>query len=159
MDKPRRTINWGEAIIPGLGLLFVIAYFIQVTDASWVALQWPVLIAIVSGLLWLVIVLSFVFSKGEQARRGHFSLSWLWEKGRKVSMIFLASIGYLLAISYLGFSITNFCFMILVFRCLGSKKWVQNLVVALVITLFLHFGLIVFMKMSLPQLSIGNYSI
>ena len=52
MDKPRRTINWGEAIVPGLGLLFAIAYFIQVTDASWVALQWPVLIAIVSGLLW-----------------------------------------------------------------------------------------------------------
>ena len=132
MDKPRRTIKWGEAIVPGLGLLFAIAYFIQVTDASWVALQWPVLIAIVSGLLWLVIVLSFVFPKGEQARRGHFSLSWLWQKGRKVSMIFLASIGYLLAISYLGFSITNFCFMILVFRCLGSKKWAQNLAIALV---------------------------
>ena len=159
MSKQRRTINWGEAVVPGAGLLFGIAYFIQVTDASWVALYWPVLIAAMSGLLWLVIVLSFVFSKGEQARRGHFSLSWLWEKGRKVSMIFLASIGYLLAISYLGFSITNFCFMILVFRCLGSKKWVQNLVVALIITLFLHVALIVFMKMSLPQLSIGNYNI
>ncbi len=159
MDKSRRTINWGEALVPGIGLLFGIAYFIQVTDASWVALYWPVLIAAMSGLLWLMIVLSFVFSKGEQARSGHFSLSWLREKGRKVSLIFMASIGYLLVIPYLGFSITNFCFMILVFRSLGSKKWVQNLVVALVITVFLHFALVVFMKMSLPQLTIGSYNI
>lgn len=159
MSKQRRTINWGEAVVPGVGLLFGIAYFIQVTDASWVALYWPVLIAAVSGLLWIVIVLSFVFSKGEQARRGQFSLSWLWGEGRKVSMIFLASIGYLLVLPYLGFSLTNFCFMIVVFRSLGSRKWIQNIVVALVITLFLHVALIVFMKMSLPQLSMGKYSI
>ena len=159
MDKPRRAINWGEAIVPGVGLLFVIAYFIQVTDASWVAIYWPVLIAVVLGLLWLVVVFSFVWSKGEQADRRHFSLSWLWGKGRKVSLVFLASIGYLLAISSLGFSITNFCFMMLIFRLLGSKKWVQNVVVALIITLFLHLALVVFMKMSLPQLAIGRYSI
>jgi hypothetical protein len=159
MDKSRRTINWGEAVVPGIGLLFGIAYFLQVTDASWVALYWPVLIAAISGFLWLVIVLSFVISKGEQVQPRRFSLSWVREKGRKVSLIFLASIGYLLVIPYLGFSLTNFCFMILVFRCLGSRKWAQNLVVALVITLFLHFALIVFMKMSLPQLSIGKYDI
>lgn len=159
MDKPRRTINWGEAIVPGLGLLFAIAYFIQVTDASWVAVYWPVLIAIILGILWLMTLFSFLLSKGEQVDRRHFSISWFSGKGRKVSLIFLASIGYLLAISYLGFSISNFCFMILIFRCLGSKKWVQNIVVALVITLFLHVALVVFLKMSLPQLSIGNYKI
>ncbi len=49
--------------------------------------------------------------------------------------------------------------MILIFRLLGSKKWVQNIVVALVITLFLHLALVIFLKMSLPQLSIGNYKI
>jgi hypothetical protein len=159
MDKSRRTINWGEAVVPGIGLLFGIAYFLQVTDASWVALYWPVLIAAISGILWLMIVLSFVVSKGEQVQRDRFSLSWVREKGRKVSLIFLASIGYLVVIPYLGFSLTNFCFMILVFRCLGSRKWAQNLVVALLITVFLHFALIVFMKMSLPQLSIGKYDI
>jgi hypothetical protein len=159
MDKSRRTINWGEALVPGIGLLFGIAYFLQVTDASWVALYWPVLIAAISGLLWFVIVFSFVFSKGEQVRRDRVLLSWVREKGRKVSLIFLTSIGYLVVIPYLGFSLTNFCFMILVFRCLGSRKWAQNLVVALVITVFLHFALIVFMKMSLPQLSIGKYDI
>jgi hypothetical protein len=159
MDKSRKTINWGEAVVPGVGLLFGIAYFLQVTDASWVALYWPVLIAAISGILWLMIVLTFVVSKGEQVQRDRFSLSWLREKGRKVSLIFLASIGYLLVIPYLGFSLTNFCFMILVFRCLGSRKWAQNLVVALVITVFLHVALIVFMKMSLPQLTIGKYDI
>jgi hypothetical protein len=159
MDKPRRAINWGEAIVPGVGLLFVIAYFIQVTDASWVAIYWSVLIAVVLGILWLVIVFSFVWSKGERADRRHVSPSWLWGKGRKVSLIFLASMGYLLVIPYLGFSITNFCFMISIFRLLGSKNWVQNTVVALVITLFLHVALVVFMRMSLPQLALGKYSI
>ncbi len=159
MDKPRRTLNWGEATIPGVALLFAIAYFIQVMDAVWVALYWPVLIAVVLGLLWVMVVFSFIVSKGEEADRRQFSISWFWGKGQRVSLIFLASIGYLLAISYLGFSITNFCFMILIFRLLGSKKWTQNIVVALIITLFLHFALVVFMKMSLPQLSIGKYTI
>jgi hypothetical protein len=159
MNKPRRTVNWGETVVPGIGLLFAIAYFIQVTGASWVAIYWPVLIAGVLGVLWLVIVFSFVLPKAEQADRRRFSLSWLWGEGRKVSMIFLSSIGYLLVLPYLGFSLTNFCFMIVVFRSLGSKRWIQNIVVALVITLFLHFALVIFMKMSLPRLTIGEYAI
>ncbi len=159
MNKPRRTINWGETVVPGIGLLFAIAYFIQVTDASWVAIYWPALIASVVGVLWIMILFSFAFPKAEQADRRRFSLSWLWRKGRKVSMTFLASIGYLLVLPYLGFSLTNFCFMILVFRSLGSKRWIQNIVVALIITLFLYFALVVFMKMSLPQFTIGEYAI
>ena len=159
MNKPRRTVNWGETVVPGIGLLFAIAYFIQVTDASWVAIYWPVLIAGVLGVLWLVIVFSFILPQAEQADRKRFSLSWLWGEGRKVSIIFLASIAYLLVLPYFGFSLNNFCFMILIFRSLGSKKWIQNIVVALVITLFLHFGLVVFMKMSLPRLTIGEYAI
>lgn len=159
MEKPRRTVNWGETVVPGIGLLFAIAYFIQVADASWVAIYWPVLIAGVVAVLWVVIVFSFVLPKAEQTDRRRFSPSWLWGEGRKVSMIFLASIGYLLVLPYIGFSLTNFSFMIVVFRSLGSKKWTQNIIVALVITLFLHFALVVFMRMSLPRFTIGEYAI
>ncbi|MBW1973832.1 MAG: hypothetical protein JRI44_13505, partial [Deltaproteobacteria bacterium] len=53
MVNQKRSIDWGEAIIPILTLLFGIAYFIQVKGASWTAIYWPTLIAIVLALLWL----------------------------------------------------------------------------------------------------------
>lgn len=159
MGPPKRRINWGEAIIPGIALFFGIAYFIQVRGGPWVAIYWPVVLLIIVCPLWVMLLFSFVFSKSEPVERRPFSFSSFWEKGRKVAIVFFASIGYLVAVPYLGFSITNFCFLISIFRILGSKKWSQNIVIALIIVLALHVGLIVLMKLRLPQLSIGEYNI
>jgi hypothetical protein len=159
MNTPKRRIDWGEAIIPGIALFFGIAYFIQVRGGPWVAIYWPVVLLIIVCPLWLMVVFSFVFSKSEPVERSPFSFSSFWEKGRKVAIVFFASIGYLVAIPYLGFSITNFCFLILIFRILGSRKWSQNIVIALIIVVALHVGLVVLMRLRLPQLSIGGYTI
>jgi hypothetical protein len=159
MGAPKRRIDWGEAIIPGIALFFGIAYFIQVKGGPWVAIYWPVMLLIILCPLWVMLLVSFVFPKGEQVERSPFSFSSFWEKGQKVAIVFLAAIGYLIAIPYLGFSITNFCFLISIFRILGGKKWSQNIVVAIIIVLALHVGLIVLMKLRLPQLSIGGYAI
>lgn len=159
MGAPKRRIDWGEAIIPGIALVFGVAYFIQVKGGPWVAIYWPVVLLIIVCPLWLMLVVSFVFSKSEPVERSTFSLTSFWEKGRKVVIVFFASIGYLVAIPYLGFSITNFCFLISIFRILGGKKWSQNIVIALIIVLALHVGLIVLMRLRLPQLSIGEYNI
>jgi len=159
MGAPKRRIDWGEAIIPGIALFFGIAYFIQVKGGPWVAIYWPVMLLIILCPLWVMLLVSFVFPKSEPVERSPFSLSSFWKKGRKVAIVFLASIGYLVVIPYLGFSITNFCFLVSIFRILGGKKWSQNIVVAIIIVLALHVGLIVLMKLRLPQLSIGGYTI
>ena len=159
MGAPKRRIDWGEAIIPGIALFFGIAYFIQVKGGPWVAIYWPVMLLIILCPLWVMLLVSFVFPKSEPVERSPFSFSSFWEKGRKVAIVFLASIGYLVVIPYLGFSITNFCFLVSIFRILGGKKWSQNIVVAIIIVLALHVGLIVLMKLRLPQLSIGGYTI
>ena len=173
MGTPKRRIDWGEAIIPGIALIFGIAYFIQVKGGPWVAIYWPVVLLIIVCPLWLMLLFFFVFPKSEQADRKSPSsfllrlrqacptgyIRSLWEKGRKVAIVFFASIGYLVVIPYLGFSITNFCFLISIFRILGGKKWGQNIVIALIIVVALHVGLVVLMKLRLPQLSIGGYTI
>ncbi|MCD6471616.1 tripartite tricarboxylate transporter TctB family protein [Candidatus Aerophobetes bacterium] len=159
MDKPKRAINWGEAIVPGIGLAFIVAYFIQVINLPWIAVYWPVLIAVIMGSLWIMILFLFVFSRVDQANRRKFSISWFWGKGRKMGLVLSAFIGYLLALPYLGFSISNLCLLILLFRGLGSKKWMQNIVTAFITVFLLHIALIVFLKMSLPQLSIGKFNI
>ena len=159
MNTPKRRIDWGEAIIPGIALFFGIAYFIQVRGGPWVAIYWPVVLLIIVCPLWLMVVFSFVFPKREPVERRPFSFSSFWERGRKVAIVFFASIGYLVVIPYLGFSITNFCFLISIFRILGSRKWSQNIVIALIIVLALHVGLIVLMRLRLPQLPIGEYAI
>jgi len=156
--KIRRRIDLGEAIVPGLGLLFGGAYFLQTTDAPADALYWPILTALVAGPLWLAVVLSFVWVRREESRPRP-RLGWLWGPGRRVSFILAASIGYLLVIPWLGFSLTNFVFMLAVFRGLGGRKRWTNTAVALGITVFLHVALVVLMKQSLPQLELGWISL
>jgi hypothetical protein len=65
----------------------------------------------------------------------------------------------LLLISHLGFTLTNFTFMLVVFRGLGGRRWGQNLAVAAGIAIFLHLALVVLMKQELPRLTIGGLTI
>ena len=155
----RKTINWGECIIPGLALIFAILYFIQVKNAPWGAIYWPFLIAIILLPIWVMIIYNFALTDNEKSQHGSFSISWFLKGGLKVSIVFVASVGYLVCIPYIGFSITNFLFMISIFRFLGNKNIIQNITLSLIITLFLHISFIFAMKLDLPQLCIGPFCI
>lgn len=157
MDKNRPKINWGEALVPGLGLLFGVGYFLQSLDAPKQALVWPTLTALTVLVFWAPIVVKFVFRKDAPPNR--IRLSWLWRDGQRTGLITAATLGYLVLVPFLGFSISNFLFMLAVFRGLGSQQWKKNLTVALVIAVFLHVALVVLMKLSLPQLELGNIAI
>jgi hypothetical protein len=159
MDMPRKRINWGETIIPALTLLFGIAYFLQTLDAPKIAIYWPIIIAAVVGILWLSVLVQFVFVKKELSDRPRPSLLIILGESRRPFLILFGSIGYLLFVPWLGFSLSSFCFMLILFRGLGSHKWILNLSVALGITVFLHVALIIFMKLSLPQLNLGVLTI
>lgn len=160
MERRQRRIDWGEAVVPGLVLVFGLAYFFQTRDASWAVLYWPLIVAVLTGILLLGVVFKFVIirveEKQEEAGPG-FKARLLGSK--KSGLIFLGSVGYVCAVPFIGFSLSNFIFMQVIFRGLGSKKWIMNILTALGLTVFLHVVLIVLMKLSLPQLMIGPLTI
>ena len=121
MDKNRPKIHWGEALVPGLGLLFGVGYFLQSLDAPKQALLWPTLTALTVLVFWVPIVVKFVFRKDAPAAK--IRLSWLWRDGQRTGLITAATLGYLVLVPFLGFSISNFIFMLAVFRGLGSRQW------------------------------------
>ena len=150
-------IDLGEAVVPTIGLVFGISFFLQTGDAPTDAMQWPYLGAGAALLLWLPILFKFVLKR--EGPFGKFHMSWLWKDGRRVLFIFFAPIVYLLLMPHLGFSLSNFFLLLVVFRGLGGQNWIRNVSVAVVITLFLHLALIVFMQLSIPQLNIGGINI
>lgn len=155
----RKRINWGETVIPALSLLFGIAYFLQTSDAPKIAIYWPVIIAGLVVILWLSVLIKYVFVAEKPPERPKLRLSKINNASRRPLLILIGPMGYLLFLPWLGFSLSNFCFMLIIFRGLGSRKWLQNLLVAIGITLFLHFALIVFMGLSFPRLSLGMIDI
>jgi Tripartite tricarboxylate transporter TctB family len=159
MEIPGKRINWGETVIPILTLLFCVTYFLQTTDAPKIAIYWPVIIAALVGILWLPVLIKFVFVKEESADRSKLSLAKTFGGSQRPLLILFGSIGYLLVVPWLGFSLSNFCFMLTIFRGLGSDRWIQNLLVAFGITVFLHVALIIFMQLTLPQLNLGIIAI
>ena len=150
-------VDWGEAVVPAIGLLFGVSFFLQTGDAPADAMQWPYLAAGAALLIWLPIIFNFVLKKETPEKK--FQVAWLWRDGRRAVFIFCATVVYLFLIPYLGFSISNFLLLLVVFRGLGGHSWVKNISIAIGIVLFLHFALIVFMQLSIPRLTIGGISI
>jgi len=159
MNIQQKRSCWSETIVPGIALLFVIAYFVQTRDAPAVAIYWPVITAVGGGILWSAILLRYVLlQKSTSSLNLPVEGNFIQEMGRP-GIILVSSVVYLIAVPRLGFSISNFVFMLLLFRGLGSLQWAKNIQVAIGITVFLHLALIVFMKLTLPQLNLGYFSI
>jgi hypothetical protein len=150
-------IDLGEAVVPAIGLVFGVSFFLQTRDAPTDAMQWPYLTAAAVLLLWLPILIKFVLKK--ETSSGKLSFSWIWRDGRRAVFIFCASVVYLILMPHLGFSLSNFFLLLIVFRGLGGQSWIRNVSVAMGIALFLHLALVVFMQLSIPQLTIGGISI
>lgn len=155
MQKNKKCFNPGEAIIPGLALAFAIAYFIQTMDASMVAIRWPYMIAGLTGVLWLCVVAFFLFDDPDSRPKSKPNSGDAW----KVAIILLAPLAYIASMSFIGFGISSFVFLNVLFRLLGGTSWIRNLLIAFAITTFLYVSMVVLMKMSLPRLVIGSFQI
>jgi hypothetical protein len=153
MKPDRKTLIPGETIVPGLTLLFGLAYLIQTRDASATAMRWPYLIAAATGALWLAVVCRYVFARSETKPSARFELRPSAISGIMV----IAPLGYLAVMPYLGFALSTFFFLPILFRMLGGRCWIQNLLIALVLTGVLQLALIVLMHMSLPRLQVGAF--
>lgn len=151
----RMQIDWGEAVVPILTLLFGVAFLLQTLDAPNVAIFWPVIIGSLTCALWLAVVVKFVLLKKRISKdRKKVDAIKIFNDFKRPGLILLGSFGYLLALPWLGFTLSNFAFMLIVFRGLGGTKWRNNVLIALGIAIFLHISLIVIMQLSLPQLDL-----
>ena len=153
----RMKIDWGEALVPGIGIIFGLSFFLQVGDAPKDAVQWPSMTAVALLPLFAIILVKFVLKEDTASKKLQFN--WLWKDGRRVLFIFCAAVVYLLLMPYLGFSVSNFLMLLVVFKGLGGHGWIKNISIALGITLFLHLALITFMQLSIPRLIIGPITI
>ena len=160
MNDRRRHIDWEQAIVPAITLAFGAAFFFQTTDAPLDALFWPLATAGTVLAFWLAIVRKFVLVRRREVSAPPAAAAAPPARTiRRIALILSASVGYLLVIAHLGFTLTNFAFMLVVFRGLGSRRWAQNLAVAAGIALFLHVALVVLMKQELPRLAIGGLTL
>ncbi len=153
MGKTRRNFNSGEAIIPGISLAFGIAYFVQTTDASMVAIKWPYILATLTGVLWLGVVSAYLFSHQTEASKVIVSLPQTF----KPILILVAPIAYIVVMPYLGFALSSMIFLAMLFRRLGGQSWVRNISIAFTVTAFLYLAMVILMKMTLPRLEIGSF--
>lgn len=156
MGERKYKVNWGEAIVPGIALAFGMAFFLQTRDAPPAVMYWPVIAAVLTGILGILIIFRFVVGTTREAVAvAPKGMAAKMREAKKPGVVFLCSTAYLAALPYVGFSICNILFMLAVFRGLGGRKWVLNIFVALGLTIFLHLILIVLMKMNMPRLDIG----
>jgi multisubunit Na+/H+ antiporter MnhB subunit len=149
-----KKFNLGEAIVPGLALIFAIAYFVQTSDAPLIAMKWPYMIALLVAFFWVAVVVFFIFKKNENEENAK-SLS----VDKKQIVIFAVPVLYIFAMNYLGFAIASLIFLTSLFRILGSTNWVKNIIIAFVITGVLFTALVVLMQMSFPEMGITIGSI
>lgn len=159
MNPIQKKICWGEAVVPGIALVFVIAFFLQTRDAPSVAVYWPFITAAGGGALWCAIFFKFILAGTNGpapavSKKGSFAGSI-----ERPGMLLVGSVAYIAVVPLLGFSLSSLAFLLLLFRGLGSRRWLKSFVVAFGIAAILHLALVVFMKLSLPQLDLGFFSI
>lgn len=153
MSHSKKRFNPQEAIVPGIALLFGIAYFLQTTDAPWVAIKWPYALAALTFVLWLGVVACYLFTRRDAASAEAKAAG----SRMKAVIILVAPLVYIASMPWLGFALSSLIFLTLLFRALDGRSWVINLSVAFVITAFLYVAMILLMQMSLPRLEIGSF--
>ena len=109
--EPKRQIG-GELIIPVMALAFTLYYFSSIIDSPWTAQVNAFLV----GSILIVLVLAFFAVCVRELRQGRATLgaSDLIEPrrliGKRLGFIGL-TLGYLLVIGWLGFTLTTFLFL------------------------------------------------
>ncbi|MBI9086307.1 MAG: tripartite tricarboxylate transporter TctB family protein [Desulfobacterales bacterium] len=162
MTPSRQSFPWGETIVPGLTLVFGLSYFFQTRGAPRVAMYWPLIIAVIAALFWLAVVFQFIIGPARVRTAENRTAENRTAKEesapapmKRPALILMATMGYLVLVTRIGFTMANLLFMLTVFRGLGSRAWGRNVAVALCIAGFLYFALVFVMKLSLPQLELG----
>jgi hypothetical protein len=121
--QARKRALGAELVIPVAALLFTLYYFYTILDSPWTAQASAFFI----GTILIVLVLIFIgltfrwVAKGE----GDWSFHTLFEPHNYVRLrlaLFALTVGYIAVISFLGFTITTFLFLVLAMLLLNRGR-------------------------------------
>lgn len=113
----------GELILPIAGLLFTIYYFWTIIESPWTAQ----VSAFFVGAILIALILAFFIKMGLERGRGavDFKLGPIVEPlafaPKRIALLVL-TVGYIIVISYLGFTITTFLFMVAAMALLAGGR-------------------------------------
>lgn len=122
-SQPRKRALGAELVIPVAALAFTIYYFYTILDAPWTAQASAFFIGTILIVLSLVfIALTFRWvAKGE----GDWSFHTLFEPHDYVKLrvgLFALTVGYIVVIPFLGFTITTFLFLLMAMLLLNRGR-------------------------------------
>ncbi len=121
--EPRKRALGAELVIPVAALLFTLYYFYTILESPWTAQASAFFI----GTILIVLVLIFIgltfrwVAKGE----GDWNFHTLFEPRNYVNLrlaLFALTVGYIAVISFLGFTITTFLFLVLAMLLLNRGR-------------------------------------
>ena len=124
--QPRKRALGAELVIPVTALLFTLYYFWTILESPWTAQASAFFI----GTILIVLVLIFIgltfrwVANGE----GDWSFHTLFEPHNYVRLrlaLFALTVGYIAVISFLGFTITTFLFLLLTMLLLNRGRRVK----------------------------------
>ncbi len=141
-----------ELLLPVAALCFTIYYFSTITDVPWTA---QVSAVIVGSILILLVVLFVIrCMRALYTGEGTFDFNTLLKPralvGKRLALLGL-TIGYIFAVSILGFTITTFVFLSLAMLLLGGRqKWRIIFSLSTILTLGGYLVFIVAFKTRFP---------
>lgn len=157
LGKDNKIIKGEELIIPILFLLFSLIYLAQVWQEAYIVVLWPfIVMALLLGSIIFLLIKLFVEQTEPKAKPKKMLANiilWLSDN-RKPLFIVLFTILYLSFLPYLGFSLSNFLYLMVLFWVLGTHQFLSNISLAAAISAILHLIMIEFLQMTIPRLSL-----
>ncbi|MFH1757055.1 MAG: tripartite tricarboxylate transporter TctB family protein [Pseudomonadota bacterium] len=152
-----QRIRWEELIVPLLSIFFSLIFLSQVWGEPRIVVLWPyIIMALLIGCSALIVLKGLKEGWRQEAREEKaFAGIWPWMKiAVKPLLISGTTVIYLAGVDTLGFTLSNFLYLMILIWCLGTRKTWTLIGLSLVITVILHVVMIDFLQMPVPTLTI-----
>ena len=133
MAKENKSVG-ADLVIPALAAAFAVYFFVDIADLAWEAKANGVLI----GTILVVLIGIQVARLGLQLARGEGRLgfgSLLGPRDALPARLALVgiTIGFIVAVPWLGLTLTLFLAMAAALRAMGLKSWKKNLLISFIV--------------------------
>ncbi len=152
-----QRIKWEELFVPFLSIFFSLLYLGQVWREPRIVVLWPyIIMAMLVGCSALIVLKDLMEGRGQEDRKeGTFVGILPWMKmAVKPLLISGATIIYLAGVGCLGFTLSNFLYLVILIWLLGTRKIRTLFGLSLLISVILHLVMIDFLQMPVPRLII-----
>ena len=134
MAKERNNSVGADLVIPALALAFAAYFFVDIADLAWEAKANGVLI----GAVLVVLIAIQGVRLGVQLARGEGSLGFESLLGPREALpgrlaLVGITIAFIVAVQWLGLTLTLFLCMAAALRAMGLKSWKKNLLISFVV--------------------------